>query len=127
VSMARIAAAALGALSVLNGVAMLLAGAVWHATVSAAAPIGHYHEHAVADAGAAFIAAGLGLLVRAWKPRWWPVAIAALGFIGFHGLVHLSGISGGHTHDSIASLSLFVIPAVLALAAALPMRARERT
>jgi hypothetical protein len=122
----RIAAAALGALSAINGAIMLLAGASWHAAVSAAAPIGHYHQHVVADAGAAFVAAGLGLIVRAWKPRWWPVAIAALAFIAFHGLVHLSGITGGHTHDSIASLSLFVIPAVLAVWAALPAGAKER-
>jgi hypothetical protein len=116
-------AAALGALCALNGAVMLFAGVAWHTAASAVAPMGHYHEHLIADAGAAFLAAGGGLLVRAWRPRWWPVGAAALGFIVFHGLVHASGITGGHAHDSIASLSLFVVPALLALWAAVPMKA----
>jgi hypothetical protein len=105
---------------------MLLDGAQWHETLSAVAPLGHYHTHAVADAGAAFVAAGLGLLVRAWRPSLWFVAIGALAFVLFHGLVHASGITGGHTHDSIASLSLFAIPAALPLWAALPAKAGQR-
>jgi hypothetical protein len=112
-------------LSAINGAIMLLAGATWHAAISAAAPIGHYQEHAVADAGAAFIAAGLGLIARALNPRWRPVAIAAFGFIALHGVVHVFGVTGGHTHDSIASISLFVIPAILAASAALPRGRNE--
>jgi hypothetical protein len=122
----RTAAIALGAISALNGAAMLVAGAGWHAAASKLAPIGHYHEHLIADAGAAFLAAGIGLLVRAFRPRLWFVGVAALGFIVFHGLVHVSGVTGGHAHDSIAGLSLFVIPALFALWAALPVRAKRR-
>jgi hypothetical protein len=123
----RIAAIVTGALCTINGAVMMFAGAHWHTAASALAPIDHYHEHAVADAGAAFIAAGAGLLVRAWRPQMWPVAAAALGFIVFHGLVHASGVTGGHMHDSIASLSLFAIPAALVLWAALPARAGKRS
>jgi hypothetical protein len=123
---ARLAALALGALSAMNGAVMLFAGVAWHAAVSSAAPIGHYHEHLIADAGAAFLAAGVGLLVRALQPSLWFAGVAALGFIVFHGLVHASGVTGGHTHDSIASLSLFAIPALFALWAALPARAKRR-
>jgi hypothetical protein len=125
-SSARIAALVLGALSVSNGAVMLLAGVAWHEATSTVAPIGHYHEHLVADAGAAFLAAGIGLLVRAFRPRLWFVGVAALGFIAFHSLVHASGVTGGHAHDSIASLSLFVIPALCALWAAVPARAKRR-
>jgi hypothetical protein len=123
---ARIAAITLGALSALNGAVMLFAGVAWHAAASSVAPIGHYHEHLIADAGAAFLAAGVGLLVRAFRPRLWFVGVAALGFIVFHGVVHASGVTGGHTHDSIASVSLFVIPALFALWAAFPARTKRR-
>jgi hypothetical protein len=122
----RVAAITLGALGTLNGAVMLFTGVPWHAAASSVAPIGHYHEHLIADAGAAFLAAGVGLLVRAFRPRLWFVGVAALGFIVFHGLVHASGVTGGHTHDSIASLSLFAIPALLALWAAIPARAKRR-
>jgi hypothetical protein len=122
----RTVAGLFGAISAINGAIMLAAGAGWHAAVSSTAPIGHYHEHLIADAGAAFLAAGIGLIVRAARPRLWFVGVAALGFIVFHGLVHASGITGGHTHDSIASVSLFVIPALLALWAAFPARAKRR-
>lgn len=120
----RLAAAVCGALGALNGAVMLLAGPAWHAGVSGLVPLDHYHEHVIADVGAAFVGAGLGLFVRAWRPRWWPVAVATLGFIALHGIVHLSGISGGHMHDSVANLSLFAIPAALAIWAALPMSAK---
>jgi hypothetical protein len=124
-SLARILAITFGTLSALNGALMLFAGVAWHAAASSVAPIGHYHEHLIADAGAAFLAAGVGLLVRAVRPRLWFVGVAALGFIVFHGLVHASGVTGGHTHDSIASLSLFAIPALFALWAAVPSRANR--
>ena len=122
----RTAALALGALSALNGAVMLFSGVAWHAAVSSVAPIGHYHEHLIADAGAAFLAAGIGLIVRAFRARLWFVGVAALGFIVFHGLVHASGVTGGHAHDSIASVSPFVLPALFALWAAIPARAKRR-
>lgn len=123
----RCVAGGLGAAIAINGVFMLLNGLAWHTAVSSRVQIGNYHAHAAADAGAAFIAAGLGLLIRTWRPRLWPVAIAGLGFIVFHAAVHLSGVSGGHTHDSIASLSLLAIPAALALWAALPAEAERHS
>ena len=119
-------AAIFGALCAVNGVLMLLYGVVWHAAVSPVVPIGHYHEHLVADAGAGFLAAGIGLIARALRPRFWPIGVTVLGFILFHGVVHATGITGGHAHDSVASLSLFAIPALFALWAAWPARAAAR-
>lgn len=122
----RVVAGALGALSVLNGAAMLANGAVWHEAARWAVHIGPYHAHAVADAGAAFLAAGLGLLVRAWQPRLWPLAIAGIGFMVLHGVVHMSGATGGHAHDTAASIGLLAIPAALALWAASPAKGEAR-
>ena len=91
--MRRSLAAILGALSALIGTTMLLAGPFWYASVPGAAETGPYNPHFVQDIGAAFLIAGFALAVRAWRPRYWPAAVAGAGFMTAHALIHLVAYS----------------------------------
>lgn len=116
----RIVAGALGALNGANGVAMLADGARWYAATPGVTHTGPFNPHFVADIGAAFLAAGLGLLARAWRPRYWPAAVAGIGFIAMHALIHLIEIATGHAHLPAFDFGLVVAPAALAAWAAFP-------
>lgn len=121
----RILAGLFGALNAANGVFMLADGPLWYASVPGAAHTGPYNPHFIADIGAAFLVAGAALLARAWRPRYWPAALAGAGFIGFHAMVHLIEIAGGHTETAAFDLSLIVVPAVLAAWAAFPAKGEK--
>jgi hypothetical protein len=114
--MRRILAGAVGLFDAVNGVAMLVAPAAWFAAVPGVH--GAFNDHFVQDVGAAFLAAGLGLLARAWEPRWWPAAAAGAGFLGLHAGLHVVGWLDGHA--TAADLLLVVVPALLAAYAAIP-------
>src|SRR5678816_1493101 len=58
-------AGVLGAFNALNGVIMLADGRHWYDTVPGVVFTGPYNPHFVQDIGAAFLAAGLGLIARA--------------------------------------------------------------
>ena len=74
--MRRSLAAILAIPTLLNGLAMLLAGSSWYATIPGVAETGPFNPHFVQDIGAAFLVAGLALAARAWRPRYWPAAVA---------------------------------------------------
>ena len=80
--MQRSIAAFLGALSILNGAIMLFAGPFWYASVPGASETGPYNPHFVQDIGAAFLIAGVALAARAWRPLYWPAAVAGAGMTG---------------------------------------------
>lgn len=116
----RWVAGLLGAFNALNGVLMLADGPRWYASVPGVTHTGPFNPHFVADIGAAFLAAGLALIARAWRPRYWPAALAGVGFIGFHALIHVGDIAMGHSAFPAFDAGLVVLPAALALWAALP-------
>lgn len=116
----RILSAVLGAVSAGNGLVMLVAGERWFAQTPGVAATGPYNPHFVADVGAAYFVGGLALLARAWRPRWWPAAIAAAAFFAAHALIHLAAILGGHAEHAAFELALVVAPAALAVWAAFP-------
>jgi peptidoglycan/LPS O-acetylase OafA/YrhL len=118
--MQRPIAIVLALFAVLNGVAMLFAGPAWYAAVPGASETGPYNPHFVQDIGAAFLVAGLALAARAWRPRYWPAAVAGAGFLAVHALIHLGMIVAGHDHHAQADLLAVVLPSALALYSAFP-------
>ena len=77
-------AGVLGAFNALNGVVMLTDGKHWYDTVPGVVFTGPYNAHFVQDIGAAFLAAGLGLAARAWRPRYWAAAVTGAAFLAMH-------------------------------------------
>jgi hypothetical protein len=118
--MRRSIAAVLAVLTVLNGSIMLLAAAAWYESVPGVSETGPYNPHFVQDVGAAFLVAGLALAVRAWRPRYWPAAVAGAGFLVAHALLHLAMIASGHDHYAAFDLIAIVLPSGLALFSAFP-------
>jgi hypothetical protein len=118
--MRRWIAALLAIFNALNGLAMLFAGPAWYAAVPGASETGPYNPHFVQDVGAAFLVAGLALAARAWRPVYWPAAVAGSGFLVAHALIHLVMIVTGHDHHVTADLAAVVVPAALALYSAFP-------
>ncbi len=118
--MRRQLAAILAIPTVLNGLAMLMAGPLWYQSVPGVPDTGPFNPHFVQDIGAAFLVAGLALAVRAWRPRYWPAAVAGAGFLAAHGLIHLVLIVSGRAHHGAFDLLAVVLPSALALYSALP-------
>jgi peptidoglycan/LPS O-acetylase OafA/YrhL len=118
--MRRSIAAVLAVLTVLNGVMMLLAGPSWYASVPGASETGPYNPHFVQDIGAAFLVAGLALAARAWRPLYWPAAVAGAGFLAAHALIHVVAMVAGHDHLAAFDLIAVVVPSALALYSAFP-------
>jgi hypothetical protein len=118
--MRRSIAAVLAALTALNGAMMLFAGPSWYANVPGVSETGPYNPHFVQDIGAAFLVAGLALAARAWRPVYWPAAVAGSGFLAAHALIHLVAIAAGHDHHAATALIAVVLPSALALFSAFP-------
>jgi hypothetical protein len=81
-----------------------------------------FNPHFVQDVGAAFLVAGLALAARAWRPIYWPAAVAGSGFLAAHALIHPTMIVTGHDHHTAADLAVVILPAALALYSAFPNR-----
>jgi hypothetical protein len=111
--MQRWIAAILDVFNAANGLAMLFASSMWWNSVPGVPDTGPYNPHFVQDVGAAFLVAGLALVVRAWRPAYWPAAVAASGFLVAHGLIHLVMIATGHDHHTLADLVTVIAPADL--------------
>ena len=108
--MRRSIAAILALPTALNGLMMLSAGPSWYANVPGAAETGPYNPHFIQDIGAAFLVAGLALGARAWRPAYWPAAVAGAAFLAAHALIHLAMIVGGHDHHAAFDLVAVVLP-----------------
>ncbi len=116
----RIVAGVLGAGGALNGLFMLVDGARWYDSVPGLAHTGPYNPHFVADIGAAYLVASLALIARAWRPRYWPAAIAGAGFLVAHALIHAADLTMQRSGEPGVDVGLVIIPAALALWASLP-------
>ncbi|WP_076858267.1 hypothetical protein [Bradyrhizobium mercantei] len=108
-----------------NGVVMLSAGSTWWSLVPGAADTGPFNPHLVQDVGIAFMAAGVGLAARAWRPIYWPAAVAGAAFLAGHALLHLAMIAGGHNRHAVSDLVAVILPAALALYSALPSQGEQ--
>jgi hypothetical protein len=118
--MRKTIAAIFALLTVLNGTLMLFDGASWYASVPGVVETGPYNPHFVRDIGVAFLVAGLALAARAWRPVYWPAAVAGAGFLAAHALIHLVMIVAGHDHHAAFDLAAVVLPSALALYSAFP-------
>lgn len=118
--MRRLMAAILAIPTLFNGLAMLVAGPVWYRSVPGVSETGPFNPHFVQDIGAAFLVAGLSLAARAWRPRYWPAAVAGAGFLAVHALIHFVLIIGGHDHHAAFDLLAVILPAAAALYSAFP-------
>src|SRR4029079_15356133 len=118
--MRRSIAAILAVPTLVNGLVMLVAGPFWYGRVSGASATGPFNPHFGQDIGIAFLVAGLALAARAWRPRYWPAAMAGAGFLAAHALLHLVLIAGGHPHHVGFNLLAIVLPSAVALYSAFP-------
>jgi peptidoglycan/LPS O-acetylase OafA/YrhL len=105
---------------------MLFGSSVWWAHVSGARDTGPFNPHFVQDVGGAFLASGLALGARAWREEYWPAAVAGVGFLAVHALIHLAMIASGHDDHSMEDLLAVIMPAALAVYAAFPNRGERR-
>jgi hypothetical protein len=62
------------------------------------------------------------LAIRAWRPVYWPAAVAGAGFLAVHGLIHLVAIVSGHDHHTAFDVVAVVLPSAIALYSAFPTR-----
>jgi hypothetical protein len=120
--MQRIIAAILAVPNIANGLMMLFAGQFWYESVPGAAETGPFNPHFVQDIGTAFLVSGLALATRAWRPVFWPAAVAGAGFLAAHGLIHLTAIVAGHDHHAGFDFVAVVLPSALALYSAFPAK-----
>jgi len=120
--MQRSIAAILAVFNGLNGLVMLFASSRWWESVPGVPETGPYNPHFVQDVGAAFLVAGLALGARAWRPAYWPAAVAGSAFLVVHAVIHLVLMASGHDHHAAANLAAVVLPAALAVYAAFPAR-----
>lgn len=118
----RILAALLGAGGALNGALMLVDSARWYDSIPGVAHTGPYNPHFVADIGAAYLAASLALVARAWRPRYWPAALAGASFLAMHALIHVADLTLHRTTDPLTDIAAVIVPSALALWAALPQK-----
>ena len=123
----RWVAALLGAFNALNGVIMLADGRHWYQTVPGVVFTGPFNPHFVQDIGAASLAAGLGLIARAWRVRYWPAAVVGAGFLALHAAIHVAMLIGmmlGLCSDEAwaADIALVIVPAALALFVSFPSK-----
>lgn len=121
----RILAGALGGGNALNGAFMVADGQRWYEITPGVAFTGPYNPHFVQDIGMAFIAAGLGLIARAWRPRYWPAAVCGAGFFVLHAAIHaamLLGMMLGLCSNEAweTDIALVIIPAAITLLVAFP-------
>jgi hypothetical protein len=120
--MKRILAAILAIIHGVNGLDMLFDGSGWWARIPGVGDTGPFNPHFVQDVGAAFLAAALGLAARAWRPAWWPAAMAGAAFLAIHAAIHLEMIAMGMNRHAAIDLVIVVLPAALSVYAASPTR-----
>lgn len=99
-----------------NGIFMLAAPALWYATIPGVTETGPANLHFIRDIGLAFIAAGAGLLIGAFKQDRRAILIASI-FLGGHALLHLAELLHGTTAiDALRDIVLIALPGLLPLA-----------
>jgi len=119
-SFKRILATVLGVGGAANGAFMLAAPPLWYDSVPGLAHTGPFNAHFVSDIGVAYLVASLALLARAWRPRYWPAAIAGAAFMIGHAIIHVLDIVSERTGNAGVDIGLVIVPALLAAWAALP-------
>jgi len=123
--MKRWIAAILGLFNTANGLVMLFASSTWWDDVPGVPETGPFNPHFVQDVGAAFLLAGLAQAARAWRPIYWPAALAGSAFLAAHAAIHLVMIARGQDHHAAADLASIILPAALAVYSAFPSKGEQ--
>lgn len=116
----RVMAAVLGFGGTANGVFMLAAPPLWYDSVPGLAHTGPFNPHFVSDIGVAYLVGSLALIARAWRPRYWPAAVAGAAFMIGHAIIHVLDIVSERTGNVNVDIGLVIVPALLAAWAAFP-------
>lgn len=119
----RVLAALLGIGGAANGVFMLAAPPLWYDSVPGLAHTGPFNPHFVMDIGVAYLVASLALIARAWRPRYWPAAVAGAAFMCGHAIIHVMDVVAERTGNVGVDVWLVIVPAPLAAWASSPARA----
>jgi len=121
----RVLAAVLGVGGAANGAFMLAAPALWYDSVPGLAHTGPFNPHFVADIGVAYVVASIALLARAWRPRYWPAAVAGAAFMIGHAIIHVFDIVLERTGNAGVDVWLVIAPALLAAWTAFPAKSER--
>ena len=109
--------AILGAVTLINGLEMLLAPGYWYNSVPGVSENGPLNAHLVADAGTFNIPIGLGLILAARDPYRHVVVIAIAAGAGLlHSLLHLYSHAAGYLsveHLTTEVLGIYLPTAIL--------------
>jgi hypothetical protein len=116
----RLLAAIVGLGGAANGAVMLAAPALWYDSVPGLAHTGPFNPHFVADIGVAYLVASLALIARAWRPRYWPAAVAGAAFMIGHAIIHVLDVVTERTGNVNVDVWLVIVPALLAAWASSP-------
>ncbi|HVN28827.1 MAG TPA: hypothetical protein VMT64_10095 [Candidatus Binataceae bacterium] len=87
----------LGAMGLINGIAMFFAPATWFFKMVPGVPeTGPFNAHLVADSGTFFIAVGVGLVIAGFDPRRHVAAVIVAAIANlFHSILHLYSHEAG--------------------------------
>ncbi|PLP59473.1 hypothetical protein CYK37_09110 [Mesorhizobium loti] len=100
-----------------NGIFMLAAPTLWYGSIPDVTETGPANLHFIRDIGLAFIAAGFGLFIGAFKHDRRVILIACI-FLGGHALLHLAELLHGTSPmDALRDVILIALPGLLPLAA----------
>lgn len=121
----RIVSALLGIGGAANGAFMLAAPALWYDSVPGLPHTGPFNPHFVSDIGVAYVVASAALLARAWRPRYWPAAVAGAAFMIGHAIIHVFDIALERTGNAGVDVWLVIVPALLAAWSALPAKSER--
>lgn len=99
-----------------NGIFMLATPVLWYAAIPGVTGTGPANPHFIRDIGLAFIAAGAGLFIGAFRRDRRTILIASI-FLGGHALLHLAELLHGATAmDALRDVMLIALPGLLPLA-----------
>lgn len=121
-SIKRGVAALLGFTGAGNALFMLAAPGLWYDSVPGLPHTGPFNSHFVSDIGVAYLVASAALIARAWRPRFWPAAVAGAAFMIGHAIIHVFDIALERTGNAGVDVWLVIAPAVLAVWAAFPTK-----
>lgn len=118
----RVLAAVLGAGGAANGAFMLAAPTLWYDSVPGLPHTGPFNPHFVMDIGVAYVVASAALIARAWRPRYWPAAVAGAAFMIGHAAIHVADVVTERTGNAGVDVWLVIVPALLAAWVAFPAK-----
>ena len=115
----------MGTGSGLHGLWMLFSPASWYASIPGVDETGSLNEHFVRDVGISYLAAAVGLLFAAARPRQaFPAMLVVTSLLGLHALMHLWEFVAGHAdmnHFAI-DFSGVILPAVICAGITISLR-----